>query len=696
MFKYKLGVVLLMLIAVTACSGTPTGGDSGNDSVFNDVIKPGDNNSSSSQLAATTVINITQIGDTLEILAKTKEGYKLYKGPVGNGLLSLDQGVEVILPLKKALIEAPRTSISKTINGYMAGTYYVEAINPSKSTIKFVDEALGQHLDLLEIDHLPNEFITDVVMDSEFSTIVYTKEAISDQVLEVTRFMHNLATNELTIIGDEANYLLVTDDFGLYEVNRIIKNGILEVGSKTTSAAVNPGEDSKIYDKVISNGIVMDPDTNSIKVGYDIGIMGDTISTITNVALKGEEVIDATGLIVSPGFIDMLGFNLTPTVAKYKITDGVTTNLSLHGCTVHFESWFNSYDSNPPYINYGGAIFAVKIRYERGLGANGTPTEEDIAYMANRVREEIEAGGLTLSFSPEYYPGTTPEEIRAMMAVAAEYDIPTHFHARYSSLTGEFTGIDGVVEVLGYARELNARVQFMHLHSTGGTGAMDEALALINEARAEGVRVTYDIYPYDSWASNIDWQRYRPGWQERYGITYSDLQMAGTTERLTEETFNYYRSVGGLCIAFAMDEGEMVQALSEPYAMVGSDGNIEREDAANNHFRGAGTFSRVLGKYVRDANAFSLMDGLRKMTINGAKHLEPISKDMALRGRLQEGCIADITIFDYRTVLDQSTPEKPATPSAGIHYVIVAGQVGLNEQGVITSQHAGRPIKSSF
>jgi N-acyl-D-aspartate/D-glutamate deacylase len=454
--------------------------------------------------------------------------------------------------------------------------------------------------------------------------------------------------------------------------------------------------DSTVYDKVIANGIVMDPDTNTYAFGYDIGIIGDEIRTITNVTLQGDEMIDATGLIVSPGFIDMLGFNLTTTVAKYKITDGVTTNLSLHGCTENFNGFFQYYESNPPYINYGGAIFAVKIRYERGLGANGTPTADDIRYMANRVREEIEAGGLVLSFSPEYYPGTTSDEIRAMMAVAAEYNIPTHFHARYSSITGEFTGIDGVKEVLGYAKELNTPVQFMHLHSTGGTGAMDEALALINEARDEGYDVTYDIYPYDSWASNIDWQRYRPGWQERYGITYEDLQMAGTTERLTEETFNYYRSVGGLCIAFAMDEDEMIQALSEPYAMVGSDGNIEREDAANNHFRGAGTFSRVLGKYVRANNAFSLMDGVRKMTINGARHLEPISEAMAKRGRLQIGCIADITIFDYRTILDQSTPEKPATPSIGIHYVLVSGQVSLDEQGVVTSQHAGQPIKSSF
>jgi len=145
-----------------------------------------------------------------------------------------------------------------------------------------------------------------------------------------------------------------------------------------------------------------------------------------------------------------------------------------------------------------------------------------------------------------------------------------------------------------------------------------------------------------------------------------------------------------------MDEGEMLQALSEPYAQVGSDSTINREDSPESHFRGAGSFSRILGKYVRDEDVFSLMDGIRKMTINGAKYLEDISEDMALRGRLQVGCYADITIFDYRTILDQSTAEVPATTSKGIEYVIVAGQIGLSEGELLTNVHAGQSIKSDY
>ncbi len=373
----------------------------------------------------------------------------------------------------------------------------------------------------------------------------------------------------------------------------------------------------------------------------------------------------------------------------------------IYPCTVvqkTLKVFFDRYDKYNTHVNYGGAIFAIKIRRERGLSNFGKPSQEDVDYMAERVREEILAGGVALAFSPEYYPGTSAEEIKAMMAVAAEYDIPTHFHARYSSITGEDLGIRGVREVLDYALELDARVQFMHLHSTGGgTGMMDEALAMIDEARAQGAKVTIDLYPYDSWASRLNMQRFRDGWQERYGITYQDLQIAGTSIILNKNTFNTYKAQGSLAIAYAMNENEMLDALSQDYAMVGSDGNIEHETEANNHFRGAGTFSRILGKYVRDENVFSLMDGLSKMTIVSAKHLESVSEAMALRGgRLQEGCIADITVFDYRTVIDQSTAEKPATESQGIVHVLVNGEIGLMDGEFIKSVRAGQPIMSDF
>lgn len=576
---------------------------------------------------------------------------------------------------------------SHAIDGYFNGEIHWQTTEDNLVEVFFVDSEMGKHLDLLEIQLGEGEEIWNLHVTPDFSKVRY-------QVLNGTHlkaYEHLLDTNTSTAIGDAGEALLLTEEGQL---------GVLKgtsISWKADQSESDPlKKDETLYDVVINNGVLMDPETDTMKFGYNIGILGNEISTITKAPLDGNETIDATGLIVSPGFIDMLSFNLNATSSKFKILDGVTTALSTHGCTEDFEGFFRQYEKNPVFINYGGAVYAIRLRFEQGLSGTGAPTEGQIERMAARVEEEINAGGLALAFSPEYYPGTTPEEITAMMQVAAKYDIPTHFHARYSAIQGEFTGIDGVHEVLDYGRETGGRVHFMHLHSTGGTGMMDEALEAIDQARLEGVKVSYDIYPYDFWISRIQMARYSPGWQERYGITYSDLQMAGTTERLTEESFNYYRSVGGLCIAYAMNEDEIIQSLSEPDAMVGSDETISSETSIDSHPRGAGTFSKILGRYVRDENHFSLMDGIRKMTINSVYHLEHISNDMALRGRLQEGKIADITLFDYRMIIDQALPSDPAIPSTGVEYVLVSGKVAVEEGQLNTSVKNGQPIKSDF
>lgn len=682
-------MVVISIFLLAGCFAKPVGGGTGEESVFDKTIDK--------QIALDNEANgiIPRIegmrinNDMLEIVVEVDKKKDYYKVPLLKGQIDLNnlQKIDSWVPI----LEEEKKSIA--ISGYLKGTYHIENISESISSIVFEDDILKKHIDLLEINHKKEEKISNVRIANDFKLIYY--EIVSSKRRD--SIIHDLATNTHQIIAKKDMDILLSDSGKIIVVKHDIKDNIINIINILDLIDVQPAEiDENIYDVVIKNGIVTDPNTNTYKFGYDIGIKGDTIEQISDTDLIGNKTIDATGLIVSPGFIDMLGVNLSDTIAKYKITDGVTTNLSLHGCTADFKTFFRGYEKYPTYINYGGAIFAVKIRYERGLGAYGTPTEEDIVYMADRVREEIEAGGIALAFSPEYYPGTNSEEIRAMMEVAVEYDIPIHFHGRYSAVVGEYTGIDGVKEVIEYAKELNARVQFMHLHSTGGTGMIDEALDLINKARERGYDITYDVYPYDSWASEISGKRYEAGWQERYDITYNDLQMAGTKDKLTRKTFDEYREEGGLCIAYALNEDEMIQALSEPYAMVGSDGNIDEENSAKNHYRGAGTFSRVLGKYVREENSFSLMEGLRKMTINSAKHLEEISEDMAKRGRLEEGCIADITIFDYKTIADKSTAEAPATTSTGIHYVLVSGTISLDETGLIKSVRAGQAIKSDF
>lgn len=490
--------------------------------------------------------------------------------------------------------------------------------------------------------------------------------------------------------------LLPLDQINTYTVGFGDKIGsvhLVDLRELPTASTETPEE--TVFDVVIHDGIIFEPETQTIMYGYDIGITEDTIVRIDSADLQGETLIDAHGLVVSPGFIDMLSFNPNYIGAKYKIGDGVTTNLSMHGCTNNFDDFFSYYERNPVMVNYGGAVFMYLVRLEAGLGRYTNPTADQVAFIAQRTREEIEAGGLALAFSPEYYPGTNSEEIKASMAIAVEYDLASHFHARYSSLTGEKTSIDSVIEVLDYARELDAHVHFMHLHSTGGTGCMTEALEMIREARTDGYEVTLDIYPYDSWATNIGSARFDGDWQNQFGISYEDLQIAGTDQFVTPENFQRLRDEQRIVVAYAMDNEEVILALQDPQSMIGSD-SIVTSDPSYNHFRASGAFTRFLGHYVRDLDIMPLMEGIRKTSFYAAHQLEDISEDMAVRGRLTEGTIADITVFDYGEIIDTSSAEVPASLAEGVEYVLVSGQVVKDPDKIYTDRRYGQPIANNL
>jgi N-acyl-D-aspartate/D-glutamate deacylase len=578
-------------------------------------------------------------------------------------------------------------------SGYMEGMFYAKTNHDElKAEVILNTLTFDSHMDLLVID-MPSKkaYISWINVTEDIESVVYT---ITEGNTNTT-YIHKLATNETKKV-DESNKVakFIFSDKLLYRIAvEQPKDGFETTEVPYTYAMENETHDESVYDVVIKNGIVVDPETETMMFGYNVGIIGDEIAKITKEEINGVKEIDATHKIVSPGFIDMLSFNPNLMAAKFKIGDGVTTNLSMHGGTADFDNFFSQYTRYPTLVNVGGSLYAIRLRYEQGLGNHGTPTQAQIDKMVKRAREEIEKGALAVSFSPEYYPGTTSEEIKAIMKVAKEYGIPTHFHGRYSAITGKFTSIDTVKEVLGYVRELDAPVHFMHLHSTGGTGAMDEAIAMIEQARAEGYQVTYDIYAYDSWATNIAFERMSGDWQTRFGITYSDIQVAGTTERLTEETFKEMRQKGGIIIVHAMDEEEVIQAMKVPHSMIGSDSII---DIVKEHPRGAGNFARFLGRYVRDKDIVPFMLGLQKVTYLNAKHLEGFTPSMQTRGRINVGATADITIFDYNEIIDTATPENPASYSAGIDYVLVSGKIIKDHDTIYDNIRNGQIIKAEF
>jgi N-acyl-D-aspartate/D-glutamate deacylase len=396
----------------------------------------------------------------------------------------------------------------------------------------------------------------------------------------------------------------------------------------------------------------------------DVGVDSDGKLRFGN-DLLGVQTINVAGRIVAPGFIDILADNsMDPestydTFEKYKVTDGVTTALQMHGGSAETGNYHRRFARRPHLINYGVSTFVMALR---GRGAN-------VAIRKRLIEQNLDEGALGVSHSLEYQP-TPYEEVLEYAKLAKKYERPMFLHLRYSSREQELAGVDEAVQL---ARESGAHVHIDHLHSTGGTFHMESALDRIRAANAQGSKVTTCVYPYSFWATYLYNRRFDRGWRERYGISFEDLRVVGSSERLSAGSFARYRKSAKLV---AVPEGVMPLektvdlALNEPFCMIGSDGGIQFESRANSHPRGAACFATAI-KHAIDIK-FPLETIIEKMTTLPASVVQPALKD---RGAMKEGAIADLTVFDPATIRGNATVENPNQFSSGIELVVVNGKI---------------------
>ncbi len=453
-----------------------------------------------------------------------------------------------------------------------------------------------------------------------------------------------------------------------------------------------PNTQHPSFDLVIKNAHVMDPETNRDETGLWVGIRGGTIAAISDTALAGREVVDAAGQVVAPGFIDVLSYTPNDYGIWFKLADGVTTNLAMHGAAADVGGWYRGLGRSRWPVNYGGAFSDPAARTRLGINPYRAATAEQLRRLVALADSSLAAGALGVAMSPEYSPGMDEQEVMAMATVAARYHAPVFSHIRYSDTIPPGTDAEAIHELLEAARRTGAAVHVDHITSAA-TFDMAAGLDSLTRARAAGLDVTACVYPYDFWATNLNKARYDPGWQQRFGISYGDLQIAGTTERLTAESFKRYRAQGKLAVAYAIPDTAVVQALRAPFVMIGSDAILNPGN--NNHPRAAGAFSRVLAVYVRERHTLSLMEALRRMSLLPAQTLERRAPALRRKGRLGVGADADVVIFDPARVRDLATVEWPNQFSEGISWVIVGGRIALDPGGPRRNVLAGRPIRAT-
>lgn len=463
----------------------------------------------------------------------------------------------------------------------------------------------------------------------------------------------------------------------------------------------------KAYDVVITNGRVMDPESGLDAV-RNLGIREGKIRAISASTLKGKQTIDAKGLVVAPGFIDLHEHGQEPKNYEFQAHDGVTTSLELEAGTNEVATWYAKREGKT-LINFGVSVGHIPVRAQvvahatgdlgssitRSLGVEEALHREATTEEINQMKELIEAGfkqgALAEGMGINYTPGATRWEIVEMFRVAAKYNAPVHVHLRYSGLIEPETGLNAIEEVIAAAAATGTPLHVVHITSMGLSNT-PQLITMVEGARKRGLDVTAECYPYTAGSTGLHTAVFDPGWQRRMGIDYKDVQWTETGERLTAETFEKYRKQGGIVVIHMIPEDAARAAVANPLVMIASDGMPITGPKV--HPRGQGTFSRVLGHYVREEKALDLMTALKKMTLMPAQRLEkraPVFKD---KGRIRLGADADITIFDPNRVIDKATYEKPLQYSEGIQFVLVNGVAVVKDGKVVDGVFPGRAARA--
>jgi len=455
---------------------------------------------------------------------------------------------------------------------------------------------------------------------------------------------------------------------------------------------------SQSYDLVIQGGRVIDPETGLDAV-RNVGISQGRIKKISAAALEGKRVISANGLIVAPGFIDLHQHGQDLESQRVKALDGVTTALEMEIGKPDVAAFLQSKEGHS-LINYGttashaaarSLAFGAPLPPESLLPKSGAATDkpaspEQMEAMKARLRHELAAGALGVGMGIQYTPGATRWEVIETFRLAAEHSVPVYTHVRSSGKHEPGSSIESISEVIGAAAVTGASLHIVHINSSCLAQALD-CIGLVAGARARGLDVTTEAYPHEAGMTSINSALFNPGWQEKFGITYHDLMLPETGERLTKERFEeLHNSSEPRGVVLFINSMENVDPLfRNPLIMAASDGE-------KGHPRNAGTFCRVLARYVRSQGALTLMDAIRKMSLMPAQVLERSTPSARLKGRLQEGADADVVIFDPQTVTDRSTYQHPMETSLGVEYLLVGG-VTLVDKGKLTEGvFPGKPV----
>lgn len=525
------------------------------------------------------------------------------------------------------------------------------------------------------------------------------------------------------------------------------------------ASAAAAQNDAARHDLVIRNGRVLDGAGNPWVLA-DVAVDGDRIVRVGKVEGRGEREIDAAGRYVSPGWIDVMDQSgrtlLKNGLAENKLHQGVTTVIAGEGGTPvpadEIDGYFQTLEKQGISVNFGTYYSATQARMEVMGGGAGTPTDEQIAQMQAKVRTAMDAGTFGVATALIYPPGSfqTTEELTRIVSASAACDgiYATHMRDESADLLG------AIREAIEIGEKAGVKVEIFHLKAAYAPQwgeLMPQAIALIDQARARGVDVAADVYPYEAGGTGLsitvpNWvyadggeeamRRLRdpqvrerlkrelaagsqPGWSnlveasggwdrvvlanaynEKYDA-YRFKSIADIAKALDRDPADVAWDIvveavphRAMALFFMMDERDIETALRAPWTSIGSDAGAaekfgEMDGLGLPHPRAYGTFPRIIAEYVKRRPVLSLEDAVRKMTSWPAQRM-----GLRDRGVIREGLVADLTIFDYERIDDVADWESPMGVPEGIDYVVVSGRVVL-DQGKHNGEKPGKVLKGA-
>jgi len=492
------------------------------------------------------------------------------------------------------------------------------------------------------------------------------------------------------------------------------------------------------YDLVILNGRVIDPET-TLDAIRNVGVTDGTVAIITEEMIEGRETIDATGLVVAPGFIDMHNHNVAaPFGQKLALLDGVTTPMELEAGVYPIDEWYAALEGRCR-SNYGASVGTIPVReniFNQGYtsrfagdflfdmqvpGETHTSmkwstqiaTAEEIEKIGKLLEEGLRQGAVGIGHCPGYMEfGSTQRESTLVQKLAGKHGTFVAVHGRFSSQQPPSSGLLSLAEHMAPQAVYGGGLVIQHM-TAQTLSVTPEALELIDDARARGVQVLAEIYPYNFGSTIAGADYLHPdNYQNNMGRDYGDLTEVSTMKPLTKERYEeLVETAPGTSVLFLNATEETVNAaLAHPSSVLGSDSYpytrrkeggpaIEWDtpfDDVNGHPRGAGSHARLL-RLVREKTVdIPLPLAVSKMTFMIARFLEDNGvEQMKQKGRIQVGADADITVFDPETVIDNATARDGGLPSTGIPYVIVNGTTVVRDSELLNDVFPGKPVRCS-